>query len=204
MNTPELIQAAETKLRALDPVLGSLITSQEPIVYTPRTDYFSSLCRSILGQQVSVASAATVFARLETSTHMTVATIAALTPDQAKTIGLSRQKYSYLKDLAAHFVNNPHVYDHLEEQSDQQVITELTAVKGIGIWTAQMFLMFTLTRLDVFAPADIGLTRAMKLLYKWDDTPDKQELERVSDQWRPYRTVACWHLWKSLHVTPGQ
>jgi len=104
--------------------------------------------------------------------------------------------------LAQHFVANPRVYDHLDQLSDDEVIAELTAIKGIGVWTAQMFLMFTLLRPDVFAPDDIGLQRAMKLLYGWEAIPPKRELEAFAERWRPYRTVASWHLWESLNNTP--
>src|SRR5690606_14972068 len=107
-----------------------------------------------------------------------------------KAIGLSRQKASYIRDLAQHFVENPSVYTHLEKMSDEEVIAELTAVKGIGVWTAQMFLMFTLSRPDVFAPDDAGLQRAILQLYKWDALPPKKELVIVAEQWKPYRTVA--------------
>ena len=186
----------------LDAKLGQLIGLQKPIVHKPRANYFFSLCRSIVGQQVSVAAAATIFGRLEAATGIEPKKVTKLTEKQIKSIGLSRQKAGYIKDLAQHFVDNPEVYNHLGQLSDEEVIADLTAVKGIGVWTAQMFLMFTLVRLDVFAPDDIGLQRAMKQLYGWKSTPGKEKLEKTAAKWRPYRTVACWHLWQSLHNTP--
>ncbi|HLG90543.1 MAG TPA: DNA-3-methyladenine glycosylase [Candidatus Saccharimonadales bacterium] len=202
MTIEQKIAEAEAKLPELDAKLGQLIRLQKPIVHKPRANYFFSLCRSIVGQQVSVAAAATIFGRLEAATGIEPKKVTKLTEKQIKSIGLSRQKAGYIKDLAQHFVDNPEVYNHLGQLSDEEVIADLTAVKGIGVWTAQMFLMFTLVRLDVFAPDDIGLQRAMKQLYGWKSTPGKEKLEKTAAKWRPYRTVACWHLWQSLHNTP--
>src|SRR5665213_1141555 len=143
------IELAETKLKELDPSLGQIIVSQGPLRHAPRDDYFQALCQSIISQQVSTAAAAAIFARLKQVTGLKPASVNIINPDQIKLIGLSRQKASYLIDLAEHFVTNPKIYNHLSESSDEEVIAELTAVKGIGAWTAQMFLMFTLVRLDV-------------------------------------------------------
>jgi DNA-3-methyladenine glycosylase II len=195
---PKEIRLAEDELIKLDPKLGEIIKKQRPVSRTPREDYFFSLCHSIVGQQLSLASAAAIFARLKQATNLKPAVVAKLSESRAKKIGLSKQKMTYLIDLANHFVDNPKIYNHLDKSSDEDVISELTAVKGIGAWTAQMFLMFTLVRPDVFAPDDIGIQRAMKQLYGWSETPPKQKLEEVADTWRPYRTIACWHLWESL------
>ena len=130
------------------------------------------------------------------------ATVASLSAEAMRPIGLSRQKAGYLQDLARHFTDNPTLYNHLENQTDEQVIAELTAVKGIGEWTAQMFLMFTLARPDVFAPDDAGLQRAMMRLYGWATLPSRAERIRVAEAWRPYRTIACLHLWQSLDNDP--
>ncbi|MEX2006954.1 MAG: DNA-3-methyladenine glycosylase [Candidatus Saccharimonadales bacterium] len=203
MTIEQKIAQAERELAKKDPKLGALIKLQKPVVHKPRTNYFFSLCRSIVGQQVSVAAAATIFARLEAATGMDPKKVIKLTDVQVKQIGLSRQKVGYIKDLAQHFVDNAGVYNHLGQLPDDDVIVELTAVKGIGTWTAQMFLMFTLTRLDVFAPDDIGIQRAMKQLYGWKSVPKKDKLVKAAERWRPYRTVACWHLWQSLQNSPA-
>lgn len=203
MTLEQRISQAEAKLPELDSSLGQLIELQKPIIHKPRTNYFFSLCRSIVGQQVSVAAAATIFGRLEAATDIDPKKVAKLNEKQIKTIGLSRQKAGYIKDLAQHFVDNPEVYNHLGQLSDEEVIEELTAVKGIGVWTCQMFLMFTLVRLDVFAPDDIGLQRAMKNLYGWKTVPGREKLIKTAGHWQPYRTVACWHLWQSLRNTPS-
>ena len=196
------IRRAERELAKKDPKLGALIKLQAPIIHKPRTNYFYSLSRSIVGQQVSVAAASSIFGRLDEVTGLDPKKVVKLTEKQVKEIGLSRQKTHYIKDLAQHFVDNPEVYNHLGQLSDEEVIADLTAVKGIGVWTAQMFLMFTLTRLDVFAPDDIGIQNGMKQLYNWKKVPNKKKLEKIAEQWRPYRSVACWHLWRSLQNEP--
>jgi DNA-3-methyladenine glycosylase II len=196
------IAKAEEELIKLDPILGKVIELQRPIVYAAREDYFFSLCRSIIGQQVSVAAASAILKRFEEVTQLMPENVATLAPEQIKTIGLSRQKASYLHDLAEHFVEDPKIYNHLNKLDDDKVIEELTAIKGIGVWSAQMFLMFTLVRLDVFAADDVGLKRAIKEIYKYQETPNKEELEKIALKWKPYRTVASWHLWQSLRNTP--
>lgn len=203
MKIEQQIKQAEAKLIKLDLKLGKLIELQGSVVYNPRTDYFFSLCRSIVSQQISVAASAAIFGRLEAATDLDPAIVLKLSEEQFRTIGLSRQKEGYIRDLAQHFVENPHIYNQLGQLSDEEVIRDLTAIKGIGVWTAQMFMMFTLTRLDVFAPDDVGLQRAMLRLYGWSSLPNKQTLEQTAEHWRPYRTVACWHLWKSLQNTPA-
>ncbi len=201
--TEETIRTAELALQNSDPLLGALITSQTITPPEPRTNYFASLCRSIIGQQVSVAAARAIATRFEDRTAMEPAVVAALQEEEIRAIGLSRQKASYIQDLARHFITDPAVYNHLESQSDEQVIAELTAVKGIGVWTAQMFLMFTLARPDVFAPDDVGLQRAMMRLYSWEALPPKKQLAEMAEMWRPYRTVASLHLWQSLDNNPA-
>ena len=196
------IATAEDTLMELDPKLGELIALQRPVAARHRGGYFESLCRSIIGQQVSVASAAAIYGRFEALTSLDPVKVAALDEIGMKQIGLSRQKLSYLHDLAEHFVEKPDIYDHLEQSTDDEAIVELTAIKGIGVWTAQMFLMFTLGRPDIFAPDDVGLQNAMKRLYGWDVVPKKAELASFAERWAPYRSVACLHLWESLHNTP--
>lgn len=200
--TEDEIRSAEAVLTTIDPLLGAVIKKQTLVPPEPRTDYFTSLARSIIGQQVSVAAARAIAGRFEEATTMNPARAAALTDEEVKTIGLSKQKSSYIRDLAQHFVDDPAVYNHLGSLSDDKVITELTAVKGIGVWTAQMFLMFTLGRPDVFAPDDVGLQRAMLRLYEWDTLPPKKYLAVIAEKWQPYRTVASLHLWQSLDNTP--
>ncbi len=202
-NVRAAILAGEKELSRLDPVLGAIITQHGTLVREPRTDYFASLARSIVGQQISVKAAASIFGRFEERTALEPARVVALDETACKEIGLSRSKVRYLQDLAQHFVADSAVFNHLESLNDDAVIAELTKVKGIGVWTAQMFLMFTLGRLDVFAPDDVGLQRAMMRLYGWDTLPPHAELAAFAERWRPYRTIASWHLWHMLDNTPA-
>jgi DNA-3-methyladenine glycosylase II len=196
------IAKAEAALTRLDPRLGELISAQGPLDRRREGPYFSNLVRSITSQQISVAASAAILGRLTDATGLDPARVLELSPDQLRAIGLSRGKGSYIHDLAEHFVRDAAVFDHLEQLPDDEVVTELVKVKGIGVWTAQMFLMFTLGRLDVFAPDDVGLQRAIVRLYGLDAVPARSELEQLADRWRPYRTVASWHLWESLRNTP--
>ena len=197
------LKDAETALIALDPLLGALISRQKVAPLAVPTDYFIALCRSIIGQQVSTAAASAIFGRFQTATDSQPKKVLALDENRVKEIGLSRQKLSYLQDLAGHFYKNSAVYDHLGDQANEQVIDELTAIKGIGEWTAQMFLIFTLHRPDVFAPKDGGLQRAMQNLYGWETIPPAKELEALAFKWSPYRSVASLHLWHSLDNSPN-
>jgi len=194
---------AEQALSAQDPDMAALIKRNGHIARAPREDYFASLAGSIIGQQISVKAAAKILERFKTTTNMEPSVVASLSDEQAKAIGLSGQKYKYLTDLAEHFVRDSMVFNHLDTLSDDEVIAELTKVKGIGVWTAQMFLMFTLVRLDVFAPDDRGLQLGIKKLYGLDEVPERSELEAIAAKWAPYRTVASWHLWHSLDNEPA-
>lgn len=195
--TPE-----ELFLAKADPVLGRLIDANGPLECKQREGYFASLARSIIGQQISVKAAAKIMERFQEVTNMDPRRTVSLTEDEAKVIGLSGQKYNYIRDLAEHFVRDSMIFNHLETLSDDEVIAELTKVKGIGVWTAQMFLMFTLARPDVFAPDDRGLQLAVKKLYGMAEIPSRAELEDIAAVWTPYRTLASWHLWHSLDNEP--
>ncbi|HVQ44375.1 MAG TPA: DNA-3-methyladenine glycosylase 2 family protein [Candidatus Saccharimonadia bacterium] len=203
MTTPAQIAAAEAELQRLDPVLGAVIATQAPLNRLRAGAYFGNLVRSIVSQQISVAASASILARIQAATDLDPARVIAMSPDDLRALGLSRSKAGYIHDLAEHFVRDAAVFDHLDQLPDEAVIDELVGVKGIGVWTAQMFLMFTLGRLDVFAPDDVGLQRAIVRLYGLAAVPPRAELDRLADAWRPYRTVASWHLWESLRNTPA-
>lgn len=196
------MDSAEAYLSEQDPILAAVIKKQQLVERKPRTDYFESLASSIISQQISLKAAASIFERFKIHTHLDPSKVAALDDEAVKAIGLSGQKARYLRDLADHFVRDSAVFNHLNTLSDDEVISELTKVKGIGVWTAQMFLMFTLVRADVFAPDDRGLQIAIKKLYSFKDEPTRQELLDISSKWQPYRTVASWHLWQSLENSP--
>lgn len=197
------IIVAEQELSKKDSLLGQLIARQSPVDWPQRKGYFYSLCRSIIGQQVSVAAARSIFNRLERATQMKPEVIAQLNEEALRSYGISHQKATYIQDLSRHFVQNPDVFNHLDTLSDEGVIKELRDVNGIGRWTAEMFLIFTLQRFDVFAVDDAGLHRAMQKLYGWEKIPRRQELEQFALKWHPHRSVACLHLWQSLNNVPG-
>lgn len=194
------LSPAETSLAQLDPVIGELIAKHGHIAMRPERDYFEALASAIVGQQISVKAAAKIFERFRDSTQLDPLKTSLLTDEQVKTIGLSGQKSRYIRDLAAHFVEDSAVFNHLDSLSDDDVIAELTRIKGIGVWTAQMFLIFTLHRPDVFAPDDRGLQLAVEKLY--DRTFTRSELEDVAQKWSPYRSTASVHLWRSLDNEP--
>lgn len=192
---------AEMYLSAKDPVMRKLIARHGTIRPRPERDYFEALAGSIISQQISVKAAASIFERFKAITQLQPAIVADLNDTQTKAIGLSGQKAKYLRDLAQHFVDDSAVFNHLDSLSDDDVIAELTRVKGIGVWTAQMFLLFTLHRPDVFAPDDRGLQLAVEKLY--GQLLSRADLEYFANRkWAPHRSTASLHLWRSLDNTP--
>lgn len=184
-----------------DPVMKKLISEHGRIAFRPERDYFEALSNSIISQQISVKAAASIFGRFREITKLQPTITFDLDEKQIKEIGLSGQKAKYLKDLAEHFVDDSAVFNHLDSLNDDEVIAELTKVKGIGVWTAQMFLMFTLHRPDIFAPDDRGLQLAIEKHY--GQKLGRAELEKFAEKmWAPYRTSASLHLWRSLDNEP--
>ena len=184
-----------------DPVMARLIRANGTITHTPRSDYFEALCGSIISQQLSVKAADTIFRRFQDATHLEPAKVLHMSDEERKSIGLSPQKARYIHDLAEHFVRDAKVFDHLDTLSDDEVIIELTQIKGIGVWTAQMFLMFTLARPDVFAPDDLGLLNAIAKAYGLLGKPTRQDALALAGTWAPHRSTASFHLWRSLDNT---
>lgn len=164
-------------------------------------DYFESLVSAIISQQVSVAAAASIQKKLTQGIggQIIPSAFVGLSKEDLRVFGVSNQKAGYLLDLVDHFVGHPEKYEHLDEKSDEEIEKMLVEVKGIGPWTAQMFLMFTMGRPDVFAPDDFGLKNAMIKLYGWKSIPDKKKLLQTAKKWSPYRTLASRYLWMSLN-----
>lgn len=199
-------------LRAADPVLARLIDvigSEPP---PPRPDrpppgeHYAALVRTIAGQQLSVRAAQAIWAKLLArfdGRPPTPQEVLDADPEELRAAaGLSRGKVSYLRSLAEHVLTGELELERLDELSDDQVIAELTAVKGIGEWSAHMFLMFQLGRPDVLAVGDLGVRRAVQVAYGLDALPTPAELTLLAEPWRPHRTAACLLLWRSLEVTP--
>lgn len=193
---------AEKSLIKIDPILGTAIAAHGNLPLRPERDYFEALSSSIISQQISVKAAAKIFERFRKQTELRPERVLELREEQIKTIGLSGQKSRYIHDLAAHFVEDSAVFNHLDSLNDDEVIEELTRVKGIGVWTAQMFLIFTLHRPDIFAPDDRGLQLAIQNIYDLPAVPKRAELEIFAEKWAPFRSTACLHLWHSLDNMP--
>lgn len=196
------LTADEQALCSLDETMKKLVLAHGSIQHARGTDYFTELAESIISQQLSVKASDTIFRRFADITKLEPKKAGTLTEAEAKQIGLSGQKTRYIRDLAGHFVQDSAVFDHLDSLSDDEVVAELTQVKGIGVWTAQMFLMFTLGRPDVFAPDDLGLQNALAKLYDLPERPKRAEAMELAEKWKPYRTTACFHLWHMLDNKP--
>jgi DNA-3-methyladenine glycosylase II len=185
-------------LTQADPVLGTVIerVGSYRMKYVPPE--FGSLVRSIVYQQLSGRVASVIFGRLAAATGEPIRpeAILSLRDEQMRQIGLSRQKALYVRDLAARAEEIG--FERLPKLSDEQVIERLTAVKGVGVWTAQMFLIFALRRRDVLPVLDLGIRTAVKNVYGLKELPAPRDLELVGERWRPYCSVASWYLWRSL------
>jgi DNA-3-methyladenine glycosylase II len=171
------------------------------------SDHYGALVRAIVGQQLSVSAARAIYARLTArfdGRPPTPAEILADDPDELRAAaGLSRAKVGFLRSLAEHVISGELELERLHELGDEEVIAELVAVKGLGVWSADMFLMFHLERPDVLPVGDLGIRRAIERAYALDGLPDAATIERIAQPWRPHRTLACRYLWHSLHNVPA-
>jgi DNA-3-methyladenine glycosylase II len=199
------------QLRRSDTVLAELIAGVGKLGDAregrpPPEDYYGALVRAIVGQQLSVSAARAIYGRLAARFHDRAPTPQEIlndNPEELRTAaGLSRAKVSYLRSLAEHTLSGELELKRLDELDDERVIAELTAVKGIGLWSAQMFLMFHLERPDVLPTGDLGIRRAIERAYGLDGLPDPAAMEAIAQPWRPYRTLACRYLWRSLQNEP--
>lgn len=186
-------------LRAKDQKLSGLIETVGPVSLDLRGAPYSALVRSIVGQQISGTAAASIWRNLDACCDGVTPLSVASVGDQAlRAAGLSRPKVAYLRDLTAKVACRELDLDGLKDMSDEELTKRLTAVHGIGVWTAQMFMIFCLGRLDVFAPKDLGLRTAMKWLYAMPALPTERESVPMAESWRPYRTVASLYLWQAV------
>jgi DNA-3-methyladenine glycosylase II len=198
-------------LRAADPVMERLIEEHGALVNRDLKrerpgDAYGALLRSIVGQQLSTKAASTIYGRmleLFGGHAPTPKQLLKADPDKIRAAGLSRPKIAYLRDLAQHVEDGSLELERLPELPDEEVAAQLTAIKGLGQWTADMFLMFHLGRPDVLPVGDQGIRRAVKVEYRLRKFPDPKRLEKLARPWRPYRTLACLYLWSSLDNTPG-
>ena len=205
--TPEAVE----HLRASDPVMRALIDEigvdglGDPRRRRP-DDRYGTLVRSIVGQQLSTRSAAAIYGRLTDrygGRTPTPVEVLEDDPDELRTsTGLSHAKVGFLRSLAEHVIDGSLELDRMDELPDDQVVAELVAVKGLGPWSADLFLMFQLQRPDVFPVGDLGIRRAVMVRYGLEQMPAPAEAESIAEPWRPYRTLASLFLWRSLRNTP--
>jgi DNA-3-methyladenine glycosylase II len=194
------VKKALTHLKKSDPVMANIIEKVGPYRVEFREPSFAMLVRSIVFQQLHGKAASTIYNRLKEACGgaITPESILALSVQKMRAVGLSKQKLSYIRDLAGHTARRDIVFEELRDMTDEDVIAHLTQVKGIGAWTAQMFLMFALRRVDVMPTADFGINSAIKKHYRKRKMPKPKDIEKLSKSWQPYRSVACWYLWRSL------
>ena len=202
---PRGARRAIAHLTDADPVLGEVIRRVGPFRLSRRTEgtHFDAVCRSIIYQQLSGKAAATIHSRVLTlygGRCPLPQELAETADEQLRGVGLSRQKLSYLKDLASRVASNELSIDTLHELADEDVIDTLVRVKGVGRWTAQMFLMFRLGRPDVLPELDLGIQNAIRRVYRLRKRPLPERVLRIGAGWAPYRTVASWYLWRSLEL----
>ena len=203
MKAPSYWLRATRELSARDPVISAIAAASGPLTLRSRGDAFSTLARSIVGQQISLKAADSVWNKLtQKLPAMVPSAVAQIDDESLRACGLSRSKVIYIRDLAHHFA------DHLLEPaawptlSDEELIEDLTRVRGIGRWTAEMFLIFYMMRPDVFPLGDLGLRRAMSLHYNRGRPLTARKIDTLSKLWQPWRSVATWYLWRSLDPLP--
>ena len=197
---------ARRMLARKDPVIGGLMRKHGEcgLADAQHADPFHALLRAILSQQLSTKAAATIAARFEGlyGGPPTPAQVMATSDTQLRAVGFSGQKIAYVRDLCVRISDGSLPLAALDSMSDEEVVDALTQVKGIGRWTAEMFLMFRLHRPDVLPVGDLGIVKAVQKAYGLRKVPTPERLTRIGEAWRPYRSIACWYLWASLHNKP--
>ncbi|HEU4620873.1 MAG TPA: DNA-3-methyladenine glycosylase [Burkholderiaceae bacterium] len=200
---PAYWEEASTALIKRDRIMRKIIPKYEGLCLMSRGDPFVTLARSIVGQQISVKAAEAVWGRFKQACpRMAPASVLKLDVDQLAACGLSRRKAEYVLDLAAHFKAGRVHIARWNEMDDEAIINELVAIRGIGRWTAEMFLIFNLLRPNVFPVDDLGLLKAISVHYFSGEPVTRSEAREVSANWEPWRTVGTWYLWRSLDPVP--
>jgi DNA-3-methyladenine glycosylase II len=199
------VEEALKHLRSVDPVLGRIIDSQERYDFATREDPYHALLRAILFQQLAGAAANAIqkrFHALYGDRPPTPKELLDTSEEDLRAAGLSRQKMGYMRDLAMHILEGTLDLDHVRELDDAEVIKQITAVKGLGEWSAHMFLMFHLGRPDVLPVGDLGVRNGMKIAYGLEESPTPKQALEIGVKWAPYRSVGSWYMWRA--VTAGR
>ena len=194
---------AKKILSKRDPVLKEIIKKYKKGFLTTRNNPFFSLCRTIVGQQISTKAADSIWSKFEKkcNKHIIPNTVLKLSSRTLKSVGLSRQKVSYLKNIAKNFKNKSFNVREIKKMNDEEAINYVTKLRGLGVWSAEMFLMFNLNRPDIFPIQDIGLLRAISKNYKTSYPPSEKFLDKISKLHTGYRTVFTWYMWRSIDPT---
>lgn len=203
----DVIKQGQLQLSTHDSVMAQLIAAYGDYTVAPHDNYYQELVSSIIGQQLSVKAAATIERRFVTlfgETFPTPEQIVATDIETMRSAGLSKAKAMYVIDLARHVLDGRLKLDEIAQLSNEEIIRVLTDVKGIGVWTAHMFLIFGVGRLDVLPVGDLGVRTGVKRLYDFDDLPSPLQLAELaaSNGWHSYESIAAWYIWKSLDNTP--
>ena len=200
---PVYWRRAKSVLSKRDPTLRKIIKKHKRGFLTTKNDPFFSLCRTIVGQQISTKAADSIWSKFENKCGKRIVPkkVLKLSSQNLKSAGLSRQKVSYLKNIAKAFKNRSFDIKKLKKMNDDEAISYITKLKGLGIWSAEMFLMFNLNRPDIFPTKDIGLLRAISQNYKTSYPPSRKFLNKISKLHAGYRTVSTWYFWRS--IDPG-
>ena len=200
---PTYWQKAKKVLSKRDPVIRKIIKKYKKGFLTSKNDPFFSLCRTIIGQQISTKAADSIWARFEKKCKKNIKPkiLLKISSRDLKSAGLSRQKVSYLKNIAKAFKNKSFDIKKLKKMKDDEAISYITKLKGLGVWSAEMFLMFNLNRPDIFPVKDIGLLRSISKNYKTSYPPSEKFLDKISKLHTGYRTVFTWYMWRSIDPT---
>lgn len=201
------MRAGVQHLAAHDPVLASIIAQYPEPSFIPHQNYYQALVDAIISQQLSVKAAASIekrFQALFNNMFPTPEQILAVDHETLRSVGLSRAKATYIQDLALHILDKKLLIDRLPSLTNDEIIRELIAVKGIGEWTAHMFLIFSLGRLDVLAVGDLGIKNSIQRLYGLATAPTSADMQTLAKKysWHPYESIACWYLWQALDNKP--
>lgn len=196
-------EEATEYLKKQDPILGRIIDQTSPVKLRKSGNYFSDLVESIISQQLSLKAADTIFRRfvaLFPDNKVAPENVLALDIAAIRNAGVSYQKILYIQDLAKKTLESDIIFEQFETMTDEEIIEQLTKIKGIGRWTAEMFLMFSMGRPDIFSYGDLGLRRALQNLYGLDHEPTYKEAKKIAERWKPFRTIACYYLWRSREL----
>jgi DNA-3-methyladenine glycosylase II len=193
--------AATTHLSRVDSKLAGVIQRAGPCTLKPGRDCFWALCRAIISQQISGIVAVAIskrFKKLFPRSRPSPKQLLTLSDEQLRSAGLSRQKMAYLKDLAAHFADGKIPTRRFAKMSDEEIIQSLIPVKGIGRWTAEMFLIFVLNRTDLLPVDDLGVRKGFQKVYGLKSEPKAAKMEQIAEKWRPWRTIGSWYMWRGM------